>query len=282
MERVWIALGDDDASETVVSRSGTRPGPPLPPVSMGPATGLRATSRPSGSAFTGPGRAARGPSIRRRTASGSRLAAHVLGSIWGFAPRPRRTPDGTETRLLSSAADQIGQALAQDRLAAESQAAEIARQSDALKSALLQSVSHDLRTPLATIRAAAGTLRTGQRPADADRARERGRHRSRGRVPEPAGDQPARPEPDRGRRPARRTRRLRARRPRGRRSSGSARASATGRSRSTLAAPPVEVDPVFLDEALTNVAGQRARSTRRPGAQIRISAARARRGPSSG
>ncbi len=34
-------------------------------------------------------------------------------------------------------------------------------QSDALKSALLQSVSHDLRTPLATIRAAAGTLRPG-------------------------------------------------------------------------------------------------------------------------
>jgi two-component system sensor histidine kinase KdpD len=41
---------------------------------------------------------------------------------------------------------------------AESRAVEIARQSDALKSALLQSVSHDLRTPLATIRAAAGTL----------------------------------------------------------------------------------------------------------------------------
>ena len=62
----------------------------------------------------------------------------------------------------------MGQALAQDRLAADAQAAEIARQSDALKSALLQSVSHDLRTPLATIRAAAGTLRpgTGLSPED--------------------------------------------------------------------------------------------------------------------
>jgi two-component system sensor histidine kinase KdpD len=75
--------------------------------------------------------------------------------------RGRDEPDRTETRLLSAAADQIGQALAHDRLAAESQAAEVARQSDALKSALLQSVSHDLRTPLATIRAAAGTLRPG-------------------------------------------------------------------------------------------------------------------------
>src|SRR6185369_9664823 len=60
--------------------------------------------------------------------------------------------------LLAAAADQLGQALAHDRLEAEAQAAEIARQSDALKSALLQSVSHDLRTPLAAIRAAAGTL----------------------------------------------------------------------------------------------------------------------------
>ena len=60
---------------------------------------------------------------------------------------------------MSAAADQVGQALAQDQLAAEARAADVARQSDALKSALLQSVSHDLRTPLATIRAAAGTLR---------------------------------------------------------------------------------------------------------------------------
>ena len=35
----------------------------------------------------------------------------------------------------------------------------MARESDALKSALLQSVSHDLRTPLATILAATATLR---------------------------------------------------------------------------------------------------------------------------
>ncbi|MES1239600.1 MAG: ATP-binding protein, partial [Chloroflexota bacterium] len=48
--------------------------------------------------------------------------------------------------------------MAQDELAASASAADLARQSDALKSALLQSVSHDLRTPLATIRAAAGTL----------------------------------------------------------------------------------------------------------------------------
>jgi two-component system sensor histidine kinase KdpD len=82
----------------------------------------------------------------------------TLGSIWSLRERRLGEPDRTETRLYAAAADQVGQALAHDRLAAESQAAEIARQSDALKSALLQSVSHDLRTPLATIRAAAGSL----------------------------------------------------------------------------------------------------------------------------
>ena len=81
-----------------------------------------------------------------------------LGSVWALRDRGLGMPDPTETRLLSAAADQIGQALVQDKFAAESRAVEIARQSDALKSALLQSVSHDLRTPLATIRAASGTL----------------------------------------------------------------------------------------------------------------------------
>jgi two-component system sensor histidine kinase KdpD len=42
-------------------------------------------------------------------------------------------------------------------------------QSDALKSALRQSVSHDLRTPLAAIRAAAGSLRPGSGLSEADR-----------------------------------------------------------------------------------------------------------------
>ena len=94
----------------------------------------------------------------------------TLGSIWAARDRDEDTPDATETRLLAAAADQAGQALAHDRLAAEARAADVARQSDALKSALLQSVSHDLRTPLATIRAAAGSLRPDSGLDDADRS----------------------------------------------------------------------------------------------------------------
>ena len=95
----------------------------------------------------------------------------AIGSIWGMRPRAAGAPSAAETRLLAAAADQLGQAVAHDRLAMEAHSAEVARESDALKSALLQSVSHDLRTPLATIRAAAGTLRT-ETASDTDLTRE--------------------------------------------------------------------------------------------------------------
>jgi two-component system sensor histidine kinase KdpD len=82
----------------------------------------------------------------------------TLGSLWALRQRSAGLPDPTETRLLAAVADQVGQVLEQDRLASSAREAEIARASDALKSALLDSVSHDMRTPLASIRAAAGSL----------------------------------------------------------------------------------------------------------------------------
>jgi len=94
----------------------------------------------------------------------------AIGSIWAIRSRSAGNPGPDETRMLSAAADQLGQAIAHDRMAADAQSAAVARESDALKSALLQSVSHDLRTPLATIRAAAGTLRAS--PAGNDDARD--------------------------------------------------------------------------------------------------------------
>ena len=105
------------------------------------------------------------PGVHRSGGAGVRAhrvvieaAGRTIGSVWGVRARSAGEPGRAETRLLAAAADQIGQALEQDRLADEAKTAEIARQSDALKSALLESVSHDLRTPLATIRAAAGTI----------------------------------------------------------------------------------------------------------------------------
>lgn len=82
----------------------------------------------------------------------------VLGLVLGARRRADGLPDPGETRLLSLAADQIALAIRREQLAREATDAEIARRSDDLKSALVDSVSHDLRTPLASIRAAAGAL----------------------------------------------------------------------------------------------------------------------------
>jgi two-component system sensor histidine kinase KdpD len=70
------------------------------------------------------------------------------------APRPGRGA----RRLFVLAADQLAIARRRDDLRAELTAAEVARESDALRGAILDSVSHDLRTPVASIRALAGGL----------------------------------------------------------------------------------------------------------------------------
>jgi two-component system sensor histidine kinase KdpD len=158
MRRVWVALGSDDASERVAADSlpATRPASPmlvnvLLPRQGGDLARWIRVHRPSSSGAADAGDV---EAFRVRIVA----ADSTLGSVWALRDRNAGVPDASESRLLAATADQLGQALALDRLAAESQAAEVARQSDALKSALLESVSHDLRTPLATIRAAAGSL----------------------------------------------------------------------------------------------------------------------------
>src|SRR4051812_9549145 len=82
----------------------------------------------------------------------------LVGALKATLPPGRREPDRTTTRLLSLAADQLALAIRRDDLRREATEVEIARRADAQKSALLDAVSHDLRTPLASIRAAAGSL----------------------------------------------------------------------------------------------------------------------------
>ena len=67
--------------------------------------------------------------------------------------------DSTDDRLVSLAAAQIGIAVDRARLREEATEAEVLRRTDALRRALLNAVSHDLRTPLATIMASASSLR---------------------------------------------------------------------------------------------------------------------------
>jgi two-component system, OmpR family, sensor histidine kinase KdpD len=158
MDRVWFGLGADDASERIVADSAADAAQP-------PGASYWVLRRMPADV---PAEWVRvhGPSARRTGSRGDSTSFRVrieaggttLGSVWAARPRRSELPDRTGTRLLAATADQVGQALAQDRLALAARQAEVARQSDALKTALLESVSHDLRTPLASIRAAAGTL----------------------------------------------------------------------------------------------------------------------------
>ncbi len=87
-----------------------------------------------------------------------RAAAGDAGWIHATRQVGDPQPGRGARRLLALAADQLGIALRRDELRAELTAAEVARQSDALRAAILDSVSHDLRTPVASIRALAGGL----------------------------------------------------------------------------------------------------------------------------
>jgi len=73
-----------------------------------------------------------------------------------IAPTPGIAP--LSRRLLSAFVDQISLAIERDRLRQEAVHASALRESDQMKTALLGSVTHDLRTPLASIKAAATSL----------------------------------------------------------------------------------------------------------------------------
>ena len=70
---------------------------------------------------------------------------------------PLLTPD--QRRLLDSLSDQAGLAIERIHLAEEADSARMARETEKLRSALLTSISHDLRTPLASILGSASSLR---------------------------------------------------------------------------------------------------------------------------
>ena len=82
----------------------------------------------------------------------------VLGEIRLWRTEPAISAN--ERRLLQTFASQSAVALDRSRLAQAESRAKILEESDQLKSAILSSVSHEFRTPLSTIKAAASSLRT--------------------------------------------------------------------------------------------------------------------------
>ena len=97
-----------------------------------------------------------------------RGAIGVMG-IDSDKPGPLLTPD--QRRLLDALADQGALAIERVRLVEEMDRVERAAETERLRSALLTSISHDLKTPLASVLGAAGTLRDlGERLDDAQKA----------------------------------------------------------------------------------------------------------------
>ena len=86
-------------------------------------------------------------------------ARGLLGEIRVWRLDPPIT--AAEQRLLMAFASQGSLALERARLAEADRRARVLEESDRLKSSLLSSVSHELRSPLATIKASVTSLRSG-------------------------------------------------------------------------------------------------------------------------
>jgi two-component system sensor histidine kinase KdpD len=104
--------------------------------------GAEAGSIPFRSDPTAPGR----PPERLALSIGPR----VVGLVVLRGERPSLSP--AESRVLRAVCDQLALVLERDRLLRSATRAEVYRQSDQMRRALLAAVSHDLRTPLSVIK----------------------------------------------------------------------------------------------------------------------------------
>jgi two-component system sensor histidine kinase KdpD len=79
-----------------------------------------------------------------------------------FVPESEEPPLATRRRLLPALASLLAVAREREKLTREAFDAETLRRSDTVKTAVIQAVSHDLRTPLATIEQALDGLESGE------------------------------------------------------------------------------------------------------------------------
>ena len=101
--------------------------------------------------------------------TGSRGTVGVLG-LRPQDPRPLQAPE--QLHQLEAFASQTALAIERARLAEEAEQAQVRAETERLRNSLLSSVSHDLRTPLASITGAASTLLEGETRLDAGTRRD--------------------------------------------------------------------------------------------------------------
>ncbi len=97
------------------------------------------------------------------------------GAIGVVAVRPKDTAlllDPERLHLLESLVNQVALAIERTRLSDEAQQAHVQAETERMRNAILSSVSHDLRTPLATITGAASSLAVEQGELDPIARRE--------------------------------------------------------------------------------------------------------------
>ncbi|NID16638.1 sensor histidine kinase [Luteibacter yeojuensis] len=87
-------------------------------------------------------------------------------------PARAREPDADHRGLALAMSEDIAQALERARLAVELESARVQGETERLRSALLSSVSHDLRSPLASMIGSAGTLLDYDRQLPEDERRD--------------------------------------------------------------------------------------------------------------
>ncbi|HSR11091.1 MAG TPA: DUF4118 domain-containing protein, partial [Thermodesulfobacteriota bacterium] len=98
--------------------------------------------------------------------------SRVVGVMAMKLPEERQALSPQDRRLLEALTIQIAGAVERARLAHEAEEAQLMQATERLERSLLNSVSHDLRTPLSSITGALSSLRDGGSPLDADSRRE--------------------------------------------------------------------------------------------------------------
>ncbi len=83
----------------------------------------------------------------------------ILGFLEIQPPNLQRLPSPAEQRLFEAFAIQAAQAIERLRLAARARQVQVMQETERLQTALLNSISHDLRTPLVSITGSLSTLR---------------------------------------------------------------------------------------------------------------------------
>jgi len=158
--RVVILLPEGD---TIAVKAGYPPDDTLVDADIAAARWAWEHNRPAGrGADTLPG--ARRLYLPLRT---GRTAVGVIG-LDNDRQGPLLTPE--QQRLFDALADQAAVAIERIQLVADVDKARLAAEADKLRSALLTSISHDLKTPLAAIMGAAGTMRDYSAISETDRA----------------------------------------------------------------------------------------------------------------